>query len=148
MIYSLKKTLLFSLVILLLAGIIIATEVIQTQESDLWEGIEVDLLSIKIKNNVLTVKFKIRNESTEYQSGSIWFESCYIMDETNQKKYFPLKDADGKYIASGGNRTEFRIQPGKSQGMWIKFPEPTDNPETITISLTGIFPFEDVELKK
>jgi hypothetical protein len=40
------------------------------------------------------------------------------------------------------------IEAGKFRGLWIKFPEPTDRPETIMISLEGISPFEEITLKK
>jgi len=136
------------------AGTVWSGEVIQTQESDSWEGVEVDLLSLKIKNNIVTVKFKLRNTGSEEQRPKIFYDSCFIMDETNQKKYYALKDSDGFFIAgpvsdeNRGGRFWFGIQPGKSKGMWIKFPEPADNPETITISIPGVFPFEEIELKK
>jgi hypothetical protein len=140
---------------LLTAGILFCGDVIQTQESDSWEGVEVDLVSLKIRNNIITMRFKLRNAGSEKQSGQIYFEGCYIMDEVNRKKHYPLKDADGIYIAgpmtqSGhrGGRFIFDLQPGKSRSMWIKFPEPTDNPATITISVPGVFPFEEVELNK
>ena len=76
------------------------------------------------------------------------------MDETNQKKYFVLKDSDGQFIGGSkdkeweGGRFSARIGHSKSKSAWMKFPEPTDNPETITISIPGVFPFEEVELTK
>ncbi|MFQ6082730.1 MAG: hypothetical protein ACE5WD_05150 [Candidatus Aminicenantia bacterium] len=150
-----KKTLILLMTIVFIAtGVIFAGKVIQTQESDTWDGLEIDLISLKIKNNVLTLKFKIRNNSSEALEPGISYQACYIMDETNQKKYYPLKDSDGNYIAGpvkygwDGGYFQFKIKPGKSIGMWIKFPEPTDNPETITIHIPGFFPFEEVKLSK
>jgi len=140
------------LVIIFAAGLIFAAEVIQTQESSLWDGVEVDLLSVKVRNNILTVKIKFRNEGEESQKLGAYYESCYIMDETNQKKYFVLKDSDGKYIAGpkGGDHKggyfEFTIEPSKSKGIWMKFPAPEKSPETISLSIPGVFPFEEVEL--
>lgn len=137
------------------AGTILsAQQALQTQESDLWDGVIVDLTRVSIKNNVITVKLKLKNEGTEQQSVRIVFRSCYIMDEANQKKYYALKDSDGIFIAGPqhdqdqGGRFWFSIPPGKSKSMWLKFPEPTDNPETISISIPGIPPFDEVELKK
>lgn len=148
-----KKACFFSvLVVIFAAGLIFAGEVIQTQESSLWDGVEVDLLSVKVKNNIITVKIKFRNEGEERQKVSAYFESCYIMDETNQKKYFVLKDSDGQYIAGPkegdhkGGYFEFKIEPSKSKGIWLKFPAPENNPETISLSIPGVFPFEEVEL--
>jgi hypothetical protein len=139
-------------VIIFAAGLIFAVEVIQTQESSLWGGVEVDLLSVQVRNNILTVKLKFRNEEEDSQKVSAYYESCYIMDETNQKKYFVLKDSDGQYIAGPkegdhkGGYFEFKIEPSKSKGIWMKFPAPESSPETISLSIPGVFPFEEVEL--
>ena len=64
-----------------------AAEIIQTQEAETWDGIEVDLTSTKVKNSIVTVKFKIRNAGSEKQSVRVDYRDCYLMDETNQKKY-------------------------------------------------------------
>lgn len=149
-----KSAFLFTAILLLFVGVIFSSDVIQTQESDSWEGIEVDLTSLNIKNNIITVKLKFRNVGSERQRGDIAFGDCYIMDEVNQKKYYPLKDSDGIYIGGplstkiGGGKFNFELYPEKTKSLWIKFPEPTDNPETITLSLPGVFPFEEIELKK
>ncbi|MCP5104342.1 MAG: hypothetical protein GY950_13220, partial [bacterium] len=117
-------------------------------------GVEVDLTKITVKNNVVTVKLKFRNTGTVKHSMQIGYRDCYIMDEANQKKYYVLKDSDGLYIAgpqhdqSGGGRFWFSVDPGKSKNMWLKFPEPADNPETISISIPGVAPFDEVEIKK
>jgi hypothetical protein len=148
-----KKASLLLLIVLVPAGIVFSGEVIQTQESDAWEGIEADLTSLRISKNIVTVKVKLRNTGCEEQGVKIPYDACFIMDETNQKKYYPLKDSDGLYIAGpmadeqSGGRFWFGVQAGKARGLWIKFPEPTDGPETITISLAGIFPFEEIQLK-
>lgn len=136
------------------AGLFFAQEVIQTQSHNTEEGIEVDLTSLEIQNNIVTVKFKLRNTAAEKHNVTIHFKDCYIMDEVNQKKYYGLKDTDGLFIAGpaydnqNGGRFWFGIQAGKSIGLWIKFPQPTDNPESITISLPGVSPFESVKLAK
>ena len=149
-----KAFLLLVLTVLIPTGVGFSGEVIQTQESDAWDGIEADLTSLRISNNILTVKVKLRNTGSKEQGVKIPYEACFIMDEINQKKYYPLKDSDGLYIAGPisdedrGGRFWFGVQAGKSRGLWIKFPEPTDGPETIMISLAGIFPFEGIPLKK
>ncbi len=151
---SLKKRLPFILLIITFSAMVLSAQVIQTQESDTWENVEVDITSLKIKNNIITVRFKLRNTGSEGQQVQIHYNSCYIVDEKNQKKYYPLKDADGIYIAgpmynkSYGGQFWVTIDAGKSKSFWIKFPEPTDNPEIITISIPGVFPFEELELKK
>jgi len=150
-----KKILVFCGVSLLLsAGLFFGQQVIQTQSHNTADGVEVDLTSLEIQNNIVTVKFKLRNTAAEKQHVMIQFKDCYIMDEINQKKYYGLKDTDGLYIAgpaadnNNGGRFWFGIEAGKSMGLWIKFPQPTDNPASITISLPGVSPFESVKLAK
>jgi hypothetical protein len=152
----LKKIFPLLIVIFLLSmfsmGVTFGNEVIQTQESDTWDEIEVDLISLEVRNDIVTLRFKFRNEGEDRQEVEFYFKDCYIMDEVNQKKYYPLKDSDGLFIGGPkssdfqGGSVDFKIQPSKSKGLWLKFPQPTDNPETITISIPGVFPFEGVQL--
>ncbi len=144
----------FTLLFLMGAGAGLAGEVIQSQEAESVDGIEVDLTSVKMKNDIVTLKFKIRNVGSKSQNVEIPYKSCFLMDETNQKKYYILKDSDGIFIAGplnrrvGGGQFSLHISPGKSKNMWMKFPAPPDNPETVTISIEGVLPFEDVKLPK
>jgi len=155
MIRFFKKVIsLLTLAILVPSGIVLSAQAIQMQESVNWEGIEADLTNVRISQNIITIKVKLRNTGSEEQSVKIPYDACFIMDETNQKKYYPLKDSDGLYIAGPmadeqrGGRFWFGIEAGKAKGLWIKFPEPADRPENITISLEGIFPFEEIPLKR
>jgi len=144
-----------SILILTAAVVFIAAaaDVIQTQDSDTWDGIAADLTQLSIKNDVLTLRFKIRNEGSDSPRIEFLFRDCYIVDESNQKKYFLLKDAEGQYIAGpkekewDGGRFSYIVEPEKTKGLWMKLPVPTDNPDTISISIPGFFPFEEVSLK-
>jgi len=125
---------------------------IQTQSHNILDGVQVDLTSLEVRNNIVTVKFQIRNTGAAKQGCNFSYKDCYIMDETNQKKYFALKDADGLFIAgpmyddADGGRFWFDIGPGQSKGFWIKFPNPTDNPKSIVISIPDVSPFEEIPL--
>lgn len=151
---AIKRAFIIALVIESLSGVALAGEVIQTQQSDSWDGIEADLTSVQAKDNVVTVKFTLRNTGSQKASVQIKYQGCYLMDTANQKKYYVLKDADGLFIAgpmydkSDGGRFWSDIAPGAAKGMWIKFPQPTDKVETVTILLPGVFPFEDIILPK
>ncbi len=142
-------------VILFLAcfGLLGAADVIQTQESDVMEGFEADLTGLNIRNDVLTLRFKIRNTGSDGKTVEFYFKDCYIVDAANQKKYFPLKDSEGQFIAGPkekdweGGRYRFSIDAGSSAGFWVKFPVPADNPETIDITIPLFFPFEEVSLE-
>ena len=143
-----------ALLLMVASGSGFAKEGIQTQTHNTFTGIEVDLLSIETRNNVLTVKFKVRNTDKEKQSMKFNFFDCYVLDEINQKKYFALKDADGMFIGGPfydndkGGRFWFDIAAGKPMGIWIKFPEPTGQPKSITLSIPDLAPFEEVSLGK
>ncbi|OGL48856.1 MAG: hypothetical protein A2161_11195 [Candidatus Schekmanbacteria bacterium RBG_13_48_7] len=149
-----SKIIFSTLIVCLFAVLVYAGEVIQTQESDSWEGIQCDLTSVKVKDDIITLKFKLRNAGKEKQSVKIMFKECYIMDQKNQKKYFVLKDSDGMYIGgpnydnNDGGRFWFDILPEKSNGIWMKFPVPVDATEEIAVSIPGMPPFEDVKLEK
>ena len=149
----LRKTALATVAMLFaLTSLLFAAEALQTQEADLWDGLEGDLTSVRVKNNIITIKLKLRNVGTEKHSVKIFYDEAYIMDETNQKKYYALKDSDGLYIAgpsaddNRGGRFWYTIEPQRSKNMWIKFPHPTENPEMVTLSIPGFPPFEEISL--
>lgn len=131
-----------------------AKDVIQTQASTKWSGISVDLFYIKIKNDILSLRFKYNNNSKKEKKVKFYFSEFYIIDEANQKKYYALKDKDGVYLggpktsSSYGGIHDYNIEPESARGVWLKFPAPPEKPETITISVPGVFPFEEVEMPK
>ncbi|MCJ7680426.1 MAG: hypothetical protein MUP70_06865 [Candidatus Aminicenantes bacterium] len=143
-------------IVILTAAVIFATgtaDVIQTQDSDSWDGIVADLTQINVRNDVLTLRFKIRNTGSDSPRIEFLYRDCYIVDESNQKKYFLLKDSEGQFIGGPkdkdweGGRFSYIVEADGSKGLWIKFPVPVDNPDTISISIPGFFPFEEVSLK-
>jgi hypothetical protein len=143
----------FSVIVILFVStaVLFGGDVIQTQEAHAWDGIEVDITKITFKNNILTIKLKFRNTGTERKWVTIFYKDCYIMDEVNQKKYYLLKGSDGIYIAGpqiSDSIFAYHISPNKSKNVWLKFPEPTDNPKSIIISIPGVELFEEVEIKK
>ncbi len=139
--------------VLFLAALAVGQGVLQTQSHDTLDGVVIDLLKTDVDNNIATLRFKVRNTGPSNQSWQFNYENCYIIDEANQKKYYPLKDADGLYIAgpvydkNNGGRFWFDLPAGGTKGIWIKFPQPSDNPETISIFLPGVSPFEEVKLR-
>ena len=147
-----RKGMLAGMVLLLAAsGWLVSQQALQTQSHDTADGVEVDLLSSDVQNNIVTLKLKFRNTGTAEANIIVRYKDCYIMDETNQKKYYALKDSDGLYIAgpmydqADGGRFWYDIAGGKSKGMWIKFPEPADHPSAITVAIPGVQPFENVK---
>lgn len=139
--------------ILMSGAALLATDVVQTQESDRWDGIEVDLTKLSIRNNIITLRFKIRNTGEKRRDIEFYYKDCYLIDEANQKKYYVLKDSEGQFIGGPkdkeweGGRFSTPVPALESNGLWMKFPLPTDDPESISISLPGFFPFEEIVLQ-
>ena len=48
-------------------SLVSAGDVIQTQESTTYDGLEVDLTGLKVKDNIITVKFKFRSFHVKYR---------------------------------------------------------------------------------
>ncbi|MBW2491599.1 MAG: hypothetical protein JRE65_10680 [Deltaproteobacteria bacterium] len=119
--------------------------VIQSQETN-YPGIIAELIQCKRKKGVLTVKVRLKNISVK--SVKTWWpdvhKTSYLLDETNQKKYFPLKDAKGECIC---NAVSDNIKPNMSRTSWFKFPAPPQEVEEISIVFPLSAPFEDVPIK-
>jgi len=151
---SLRHTLIWMAVLLTAGlGLTAAADVIQTQESDSWDGMEADLVGVSVRNDILTLKFKFRNTGGDLQDVQFLYKDCYIVDDSNQKKYFMLKDSEGQFLGGPkdkeweGGRFGHRIAEGGTKGCWMKFPVPADGPDTISVSIPGFFPFEEVSLQ-
>ena len=130
-----------------------ASEPLQTQPSS--DGkLEADLTQAKVKKAVLTVKIRLKNQSDNKIEPEICFGNAYYADIDEKKKYFPLKDSEGRFIAGpqsydwcGGTYKE-KIDAGAMSIMWIKFPAPVESTESVDIFLPGFLPFEDVQLQR
>lgn len=129
-----------------------SASVIQVQESNQNELIVAELTQLTVKDNIITVKLKIRNNSEQNEKMNFYFKDLFLIDEQNQKKYYVLKDSEGKCIAgpfSGdaeGGRFEFWIESKKISNIWAKLPLPLDNPSTISLAVPGFLPFESIPL--
>lgn len=152
MLSILKKSILLSMFLFIFFSFSLTADIIQSQESNQNEEIVAELINLRISNNIITLKFKIRNKSTKADKINFYYKDCFIIDEKNQKKYYVLKDSEGKYIGgpctsySDGGRFEYWIYPQKVKSLWVKLPLPTDNPETISITLPGFLPFEGIKI--
>lgn len=130
-----------------------ALPAIQTQEAN-NPDLMVHLTGVQIGQDVLTLKFRFENQGKKSQSFNFLVKDCYILDVVNKKKYFPLKDADGNYLAGPlhsderGGKYEQWLAAGGASLFWVKFPVPVGNPKTIGIIIPGVLPFEGVALKQ
>ena len=143
----------FFLALIILLGLgTLGAAVIQTQAANDNENIVAELSELTINSNIVTIKVRIFNKGNENSKLDFYFKDCYIIDEANQKKYYILKDSEGLCIGGpfssngDGGRFEFWTKPQSAKSIWAKFPMPTDNPGSISISVPGFMPFEAIKL--
>jgi hypothetical protein len=68
-----------------------------------------------------------------------------LIDGTNKKKYFVMRDGDGACLCS---RNVPAIATGSQAVLWAKFPVPPDDVQKITVEIPHFPPFEDVPLTR
>ena len=116
--------------------------------------IEASLIEAKVKRGVLTMKVALKNTSNEWIEPEIAFGKVYYTDVDANKKYFALKDSEGKFIAGparhdwGGGTFKEKIGHNAKQILWIKFPAPPETTKTIDIFIPKILPFEDITIQR
>jgi hypothetical protein len=154
---KMKKTILITIASLVM-GVLIsisgyAMEEIQAQPSS--DGnFDAILFSAKIREEVLTVKIRVKNGSGKTAKLQFLYKDVYYTDIVNKKKYFALKDSEGKYIAgpqdrdSEGGKVERYIENDGQGIFWIKFPAPPPTTETVDIIIPGFLPFEEIAVKR
>jgi hypothetical protein len=121
----------------------------KTADTEFGDGVVVELQSVTRGDNDVTVKFKYTNNGSKpaefhhsnYGHANIAAEVYYI-DPKNKKKYTPLKDSEGKPVASLAEN--IRLGPAESKAAWVKLPAPPADTATVTVVLPGAPPFEKV----
>jgi hypothetical protein len=95
-----------------------------------------------------------RSHASEQKRLRFAFGEVYLTDLKSKKKYYPLKDSSGRYLAgpaanwiSGGTYNAW-MKPGDRFIFWIKFPAPPANVQTIDVVVPGFLPFEDVPITR
>jgi hypothetical protein len=111
------------------------------------EGLEIDITGLERRNNVLTVKWTVRNTTDKQREVEFALvqnnPTTYIVDEDSGTKYFVLTDKEGKVLA-----TEHTWVKGGSYGIgeyvaangqkrfWAKFPAPPPAVKAVNLLLT------------
>ncbi|HEX6200253.1 MAG TPA: hypothetical protein VF150_08320 [Thermoanaerobaculia bacterium] len=121
-----------------------------------WPGVELDLMSVERKGNVLTVKWAVTNGDEGRQSvrfGLTAKATTYLVDEENGTKYYALTDQDGNALASehdyiDGNTwgVSDTLDAGATARYWAKFPAPPPEVKTLTVLFDQTEPFEEVPI--
>ena len=68
-----------------------------------------------------------------------------LIDEGGKKKYFVVRDTDGKCVCSQKIKD---VKPGESENFWARFPAPPDTVQKITVIVPHFQPMDDVPLSK
>lgn len=121
------------------------------------DGLELDVVSVERKGNVLTVKWAVRNTGTDKAQALFSMvgdgASTYVVDEENGAKYYVLTDQEGQILASmheytGSNRHGIRqdVEPGATKRYWAKFPAPPPEVGEVTLFFTEAEPLEGVAI--
>lgn len=121
-----------------------------------WPDVDVALMAVERKGNVLTVKWAVTNGGDERSSVRFGLTSkatSYLVDEENGTKYYVLTDQDGNALASehdyiDGNTwgVTDTLEPGATARYWAKFPAPPPEVKTLTVLFDQTEPFEEVPI--
>ena len=150
-----KRRVLLWFGIFLLSGAVSgwAANVIQTQPATSG-SVEADIIRASVRDNVLTIQVAFRCPGPSSNHVSFKFGDVYLTDLKNKKKYYPLKDSSGRYLAGpasdwleGGTYNAW-MKPGNRSIFWIKFPAPPAEVQTIDVMVPGFLPFEDVPITR
>lgn len=68
-----------------------------------------------------------------------------LIDEGGKKKYFVVRDTDGKCVCSQRIKD---VKPGETENFWARFPAPPDTVQKITVIVPHFQPMDDVPIGK
>ncbi len=121
-----------------------------------WDGVELSLVQVERKGNVLTVKWAVQNggsSEARVQFGLTRKADTYVVDEENGTKYYVLTDKEGHALASkdgwiSGDTSgiDEKLPAGATKRFWAKFPAPPPAVKTVTVLMAQTEPFEDVPI--
>jgi hypothetical protein len=128
--------------------------VIQSQDTS-TSGVVAELTQCRRSGGVLSVKIRFHNATgagiSFYALGpNISYDKYYLA--AANKKYFILKDADGTYVAPGGDYNCGmagvceKLAPGQAITWWAKFPAPSADVTKLDLFTPVTPPFEDVPI--
>ena len=123
-------------------------------------GVEVTLVEVKrTPGDSVTVKWRYRNTQPGdvriSKGNSSWVDpyrltmDAFLIDPVNKKKYLVITDAEKQPLTSKhGDWQGVTLTPGQTLSSWAKFPAPPPDVATITVTIPGVPPFEDVPVVK
>ena len=129
-----------------------AATVIQSQPGP--DGSQVDLLSVKVTGDILTVAMRCSSPE-RYNRESIRVAQISVIDDATSQRIGVLKDNEGNAMVSNLVRSsspdndnmmvDCTSKPGV---MWAKFPAPPATSTTVSINLPGVAPFDGIPVQR
>ena len=129
-----------------------AATVIQSQPGP--DGSQVDLLSVKVTGDILTVAMRCSSPE-RYNRESIRVAQISVIDDATSQRIGVLKDNEGNAMVSNLVRSsspdndnmmvDCTSKPGV---MWAKFPAPPATSATVSINLPGVAPFDGIPVQR
>lgn len=121
-----------------------------------YPGLTMTVQELKRTANTVTLKLAMINDSkNEFGLGYNFGDGngadfgsiagIHLIDSTNKKKYFVVRDSDGACLCS---RAIANIPPSSQSMVWAKFPAPPDDVQKVTIEIPHFAPLEDVPISK
>ena len=114
------------------------------------DGVTASVLELRAAAGGVRLAIRFTNASgTEADPTRYGVERITLVDAKSKKKYFPLKDATGRYLAGpigdwiGGGRIQLLVPPRQSTIVWAYF-EPIAAGTVLNIELPYVFPFDNV----
>jgi hypothetical protein len=120
-------------------------------------GLELHLMNVERKNNILTVKWAVVNSSDGRQPYAVMLTgkqvSTYVLDEENGVKYYVLTDQEGHSVASEhtyvGSDTygiSETLEPKQTYRYWMKLPAPPPEVKAVSLFFTQAEPIEGIAI--
>lgn len=123
-----------------------------------YPGITVAVQELKRGPYALKLKLVVINQSQEnfdsdnigsLDSGGYYsIGAAHLIDMTNRKKYFVVRDHDGNCLCSRGDPSLPRINARSQFVLWAEYPLPPDDVQKISVEVPHFPPMEDVPISR
>lgn len=129
-----------------------AATVIQSQPGP--DGSQVDLLSVKVTGDILTVTLRC-SSAEKHNRESLRVNQISVIDDTTSQRIGVLRDNEGGAMVSNLSRSshsdydtmgvDCTSKPGV---MWAKFAAPPATSKTVSINFPNIAPFDGIAVQR
>lgn len=126
--------------------------VIQSQPGP--DGSQVDLLSVRVTGDILTVSMRCSSDK-RYNSENMRISGISVIDDATSQQLSVLRNSDGGALVSGfneGSSPEYdnlQADCGSRGGViWAKFPAPPATSQTVSINFPGVGPFDGIPVQR